>query len=311
MRYMVTGADGFIASHLCDELIKRGHQVVAFCRYHSRQELRNIHERQGLEVVWGDCTSLDTLRQVTGRLDGVFHLGAAIDVAWSIELGGAGYYELNNRLGSQLVRKFAYIRGGCRVLLMSSSEVYGTPEKAPITEKHPINPQSPYAASKAGMERDAECAGAGWSDYVIARPFNTFGPRQTKRGVISKICECRANCIEPAIPKLKLGRTDTIRDWVYVSDTVDGLIRIMEHGRQRAVYNLGTGRKTAVAEACQIAKVMPETSTGIDRGASEVLLLQADSSKAEAELGWRPEVTLEDGIARTIEWWRLELEARQ
>jgi nucleoside-diphosphate-sugar epimerase len=317
MRYMVTGADGFIASHLVDGLISLGHEVVAFVRYHSRQELRNIQPLFGkTELIWGDCVSTDTLRQVKGPLDGIFHLAAAIDVAWSLKLAPEGrcgessmdYYYINNVIGSRNVLDFA-ARLNCRCLLMSSSEVYGTPETAPIREDWPMNPQSPYALSKVAMERlGAMQANTGY-DVVIARPFNTYGPRQTCRSVIAKMCEARSHYDEACAAEsicLEMGRTDTIRDWVYVADTVDGLVKIMEKGRRGEVYNLGTGRRTTVADACKIAGVTPIRDESIDRSGNEVLLLQADAGKARSALGWEPHVTLEDGMRRTISWWQEE-----
>lgn len=303
MRYMVTGADGFIASHLCDELLARGHEVIAFCHYNSRQKLANLRECDRLRVVWGDVTCPDTLMQVPrDGIDGVFHLAAAIDVAWSLQLCSrleeGGYYFNNNTVGSRNAWQFAS-RCGARCVLMSSSEIYGTPALVPIREDWPYNPQSPYAESKVLAEIDARRAIRDGNEIVIARPFNTYGPRQTARGVIAKICAHAAEC--GTIP-IKLGNVETKRDWVYVSDTANGLIACMERGRRGEIYNLGTGRAVTVREAANMAGITQiRERCGQDRGQHEVLILQADAGKAKATLGWEPVVTLEEGLKRTIE----------
>ena len=304
MRYVVTGADGFIASHLCERLLADGHEVVAFCHYHGALTLSRLREHARLSVVWGECQSYDTLDQMPrDGIEGVFHLAAAVDVAWSLRLGDTlcdeTYYFHQNVRGTEGVLRFAASRPA-RCLVMSSSEVYGTPDFVPISEQHRISPQSPYAASKKYADVTAwRMAQAGY-DVVIARPFNTYGPRQSPRSVIGKMCIHAARGSGP----VELGDVETKRDWVYVTDTVDGLVRIMASGRRGETYNLGTGRAVTVREAAQMIGVEYVSGRGQDRGAAEVLILQADATKARETLGWEPKVRLEDGLAMTVESYR-------
>ena len=270
-RYVVTGADGFIASHLCRMLRENGNKVVAFARYHGSQKLERLKPEDYSELVWGDCTCEDTLDHVNGPIDGVFHLAAAIDVAWSLTLGraqGGGYYWMQNVFGTQQVIRFC-ARKNTRMLLMSSSEVYGTPEITPIRESDSLHPQSPYAKSKVEAELACILSAHSGGDCVRVRPFNTYGPGQSQRSVIAKICQHAAN----GKGVLKLGNVNTKRDWVYVEDTCLGLMLAMDLGRRGEVYNLGTGRSVTVAEAARIAGIEIEPGHGQDRGSAEVLVL--------------------------------------
>lgn len=314
-RYIVTGADGFIASHLCERLLNDGHHVIAFCHYHGDMSIRRLKLGDfHLSLYWGECQSPDTLAQMPrDGIDGVFHLAAAIDVAWSLRLGDrlreGSYYWQQNVLGTREVICFA-ARCNARCMVMSSSEIYGTPMFTPIRESDEYNPQSPYAESKVIAEIESLRAAQRGCDIVVARPFNTYGPRQSSRSVIAKICMHAAECtsddhderrhVQQKGPPLELGNVETKRDWVYVSDTVDGLVRIMEQGRRGEVYNLGTGRAVTVGEAAHMAGVEYVSGRGQNRGDAEVLVLLADASKARATLGWEPQIALEDGLQRTI-----------
>lgn len=300
-RYIVTGADGFIGSHLCDRLISDGHDVIAFCHYRGDMALTRLSEHPRLHIVWGAAECLDTWMQMPREhIDGIFHLAACVDVAFALRLASKldadGLYWNTNVVGTRCAIGFA-AKCNTRLLLMSSSEIYGTPALVPIRECDAYNPQSPYAESKVIAELDCQNA-LGWgADIVIARPFNTYGPRQSTRGVIAKICRHAALGHGP----LELGNVETKRDWMFVSDTVDGLTKIMERGRRGVTYNLGTGRSITVADAARMAHVEFVAGTGQDRGSAEVLILQADASRARAELGWNPEVILADGLALTID----------
>jgi nucleoside-diphosphate-sugar epimerase len=209
------------------------------------------------------------------------------------------YYYLNNVIGSRNVMEWCD-EHKVRCMLMSSSEVYGTPEAWPIREDFPLNPQSPYAESKVAMEHlgllDTRY------DVVIARAFNTYGPRQTPRAVVAKIARHRA--LYGAGSEIEMGRTDTVRDWCYVEDTVDGLVKIMQHGKRRVTYNIGTGRALKVADVLKLAGLVAKTGESFDRASDEVLLLLADADKLRYVLLWDAKTTFEEGLAKTVEWWR-------
>jgi len=304
VRYLVTGADGFIGSHLCHRLVADGHEVVAFCHYRGDLDLSRLRITNGLTVEWGCVECADTWAQIPREgFDGVFHLAALIDVAWSLRLAerleDGGAYANTNVVGTLNAIQFA-ARCNARMLMMSSSEVYGTPETVPIKEADRLHPQSPYAASKCLCEAMCEEHICDGHEIVIARPFNTYGPGQSTRAVLGKITRHAALADDGAV--LSLGNPTTRRDWVYVEDTVDGLIRIMQMARRGSTYNLGTGRAVAVEDAvamCGIKDV--RWWTGQDRGAHEVLILQADATRARKDLGWEPKVSLEDGLRRTME----------
>ena len=305
MRYVVTGADGFIASHLCERLLADGHEVIGFCHYRGSLELARLPSHPRLRVVWGAVECADTIREQipTSGIDGVFHLAALVDVAFSLVLGrdlmSGGFYWATNFIGTGNVLDFAG-RCNARMLMMSSSEVYGTPATVPIREYDELRPQSPYATSKAMAEHSCAAKVRVGSDVVIARPFNTYGPRQSSRSVIGKMCLHAACWTGPC----QLGNVETKRDWVYVTDTVDGLVRIMENGRRGETYNLGTGRAVTVREAAQMIGVEYVAGTGQNRGAAEVLILQANAMRAKLDLGWEPKVRLEDGLKIMVESYR-------
>jgi nucleoside-diphosphate-sugar epimerase len=301
---------------LADRLLADGHHVIGFAHYRGDMKLTRLKPHPRLEIVWGFCEHADTMAQIPhDGVDGLFHLAALIDVAWSLRLnplyGDGGAYWAANVIGTRVVAEWC-ARHNVRMMFQSSSEVYGTPLIVPINERDAINPQSPYAWTKVIGENElGRACSRGGCDIVFARPFNTYGPRQSPRSVIAKICmhaaECRSDDhnerrFHATDNPLQLGNVETKRDWLHVSDTVDGLVKIMERGRRGETYNLGTGRSVTVREAAAMAGVTQiETGTGQNRGDAEVLILQADASKARATLGWEPKIALEDGLRSTVE----------
>ena len=310
MRYVVTGADGFIASHLVDALLAAGHEVVALCRRRSRRDLANlVSPRDGQTIVWGDVCHLDTMAEIHGPIEGIYHLAAPVDVAESLRLGvDDGYFYDQIVHGTENMIEVAD-RLKTRLFFMSSSEVYGTPTRTPIREDDAPNPQSPYAIAKLDAEARVVRYARRGGEAVIARAFNSYGPRQTDRAITGKACRWAAE--RPSEP-MPCGRVDTSRDWTYVDDTVEGLRAVMDRGWNGEVYNLGTGIKHTVLDVIELAGVTPmQLQDGEQwRGRAEVVVLQAERAKSFGALGWVPQVSLPDGIQRTVRWWREYLEGQ-
>ncbi len=306
---LVTGAGGFIGSHLVEALVERGARVRAFVRYNSRRDWGFVGAlapatRARVEVVAGDLRDTDA---VAGAMRGTtiaFHLGAMVAIPYSYvhprEVVEA------NVLGTLNVLLAARDQGLERVVHTSTSEVYGTAQYVPIDEKHPLVGQSPYSASKIGADQIAESFHrADELPVAVVRPFNTYGPRQSARAVIPTI-------ISQALAgeRILIGARHPTRDLCYVEDTVRGFVRVAEcEAAAGQVINLGTGRETAIGDLVDlIVKLVGrrvEVVTDPARlrpGRSEVERLLADNAKARRLLDWAPQVELEEGLRRTIRW---------
>ncbi len=306
---LVTGAGGFIGSHLVEALVDRGARVRALVRYTSRADLGALAQssqevRDGVEVVQGDLRNRDVIAAAMEGVSTVFHLGALISIPYSYVSPEEAV--TTNVLGTLNVLQIARSSGVRRVVQASTSEVYGTAQYVPIDEKHPLQGQSPYSASKIGADKLAESFGRTYRlPVVLVRPFNTFGPRQSTRAVIPTIITQLLRGSE-----LQLGSLHPRRDFTYVSDTVAGFVRAAEAPdiEQREI-NLGTGRDVSIAEVvAMVAKIMdraPRITTSEERQRpveSEVDRLCASTKLARECLGWKAQVTLEDGLRRTVEW---------
>lgn len=306
---LVTGAGGFIGSHLCERLVQAGARVRAFVRYNSRGDtglLADIepHTRAAIEVVAGDLRDYEAVRQAIDGCDIVFHLGALIAIPYSY-LHPREVTEVNV-LGTLNVLQAARAAGTKRVIHTSTSEVYGTAESPKITEHHRLQGQSPYAASKIAADKLVESFHRSYGlPTVTVRPFNTYGPRQSMRAVIPTIV---AQAIRG--PRIRIGSLTATRDFTFVTDTADGFIAA---ARADAVlgeeFNLGTDSEITVGEVIEhVARLLgrplsPEVETDRLRpSASEVYRLRSDNSKAAARLGWRPTVPFDTGLAAVIEW---------
>lgn len=309
-RVLVTGADGFLGSHLTERLVTLGAQVRAFCLYNSQGSLGWLDHadpamRAALDARLGDIRDARFVEECCRDIDTVFHLAALIAIPYSY-LAPESFVDTNVK-GTLNVLEGAR-RAGCRrVIQTSTSEVYGTPETLPIRESHPLQGQSPYSASKIAADKMCEAYHCSFKlPVVTVRPFNTYGPRQSARAVLPAIL----TQLLAGHTLVKLGRLDARRDLLFVTDTVDGFVRAGEAPDvEGKVIQLGTGRMVSVGELFEIAC----RSLGVDArieqetqrfrpDASEVMALQADPSKAKALLGWEPQVTLEDGLRRTAEW---------
>lgn len=308
---VVTGAGGFIASHLVEELVRTGAHVRALVHYDSRGSIGWLEDsppdvRARVRITPGDITSPWTLESLVEGADVVFHLAALIAIPYSFRDPSA--YIQTNVAGTLNVLESSRRAGVRRIVHTSTSEVYGTAQYVPIDERHPICPQSPYAASKAAADHLALSYHAAFgTPVVVLRPFNTFGPRQSLRAVIPTI---GAQLL--AGRRVRLGDTRPTRDFTYVTDTVDGFIRAATAPEIEGVtLQLGTGREISVGDLAltmaQLLSVPLDIEVDPARvrpRASEVERLVSDSSLAAAKLGWRPQVTLEDGLRRTFEWLR-------
>jgi NAD dependent epimerase/dehydratase len=309
---LVTGADGFIGSHVVERLIADGARVRAFCLYNSRGSWGWLDEldpnaKAGLDVRLGDIRDARFVEAATDGVEVVLHLAALIAVPYSY-VAPESFVDTNVR-GTLNVLEASRRAGVRRFVQVSTSEVYGTPESLPIRETHPIQAQSPYAASKAAAD---QLALSFWRSFglpvVVLRPFNTYGPRQSARAVVATILRQ----LLAGQTEIRLGRLDPRRDLTYVADTVDGLVRAASaSGVDGETIQLGSGRAESVAELLGIATgILGVTASAVQEDArlrpdaSEVLVLQSDPSKARELLGWEPQTSLEDGIRATIDWLR-------
>jgi NAD dependent epimerase/dehydratase len=313
---LVTGAAGFIGSHLVEKLGRAGAQVRAFVRYNSRNDYGWLEQvdralTDEIEIFRGDLANPEAVGNAVRGCDTIFHLGALIPIPYSYR--HPREFVAANVVGTLNILEACRRETVRRLVHTSTSEVYGTAVRVPIDEQHPLNAQSPYAATKIGAD---QLALSFWRSFetpvVIARPFNTFGPRQSARAVIPTL-------ITQALGReeVELGSTHPTRDFLYVEDLVSGMARCAEaEGVEGEVVNLGSGAEISIAELAGrvfqlVGRDLPITFSP-DRARpplSEVERLLADSSKAERLLGWTPEVGLEEGLRRTIEWFAGFLDA--
>lgn len=306
-RVLVTGAGGFIGSHLCERLIELGASVRAFVEYNSLGSwgwLDQSARRDEVDVVLGDVRDPDSTVAAAVGIDTVFHLAALIAIPFSYEAPLA--YMQTNALGTANVLRAAQ-RAECRLVVhTSTSEVYGTAQYVPIDEAHPLQAQSPYAASKIAADKLAESFHLSFGVPVATlRPFNTYGPRQSARAVIPTILTQLL-----ADDRVALGNVSPTRDFTYVTDTAEAFVLIADApdavGR---VLNSGTGTEISIEELVERSEAVVGKRALVEREpervrpeGSEVERLCADAGAARALLGWEPRVTLDDGLARTAEW---------
>ena len=306
---LVTGAGGFIGSHLTEQLVRQGTKVRCFVRYNSRNDpglLRMLpyEVRERLEIVMGDLRDPDGVLKAVEGIEIIFHLGAIVPIPYSY-IHPREVMETNAG-GTLNVLLAARDMGVQRVIHTSTSEVYGTAEYVPIDEKHPLNAQSPYSASKIAADKLVESFHLSYDLPVeTVRPFNTYGPRQSDRAVIPTI-------IAQALTQdeVLLGAMQPRRDLTYVTDTVSGLIAAARiENVEGEVINLGCGEDISVGDlAQQIIQLIGRNvklvfdPTRIRPPRSEVQQLIADNTKAGQLLGWEAKVDLEEGLRTTIEW---------
>jgi dTDP-glucose 4,6-dehydratase len=306
---LVTGAGGFIASHLVEDLVRRGSDVRAFVRYNSRGDpgLLNMlpaEVRTEVEIISGDLRDADAVHRAIKGISCVFHLGALIAIPYSY-VHPREVVE-TNVLGTLNVLMAARELGVDRIVHTSTSEVYGTAQRVPIDESHPLQGQSPYSASKIGADKIAESFYRSFDLPVVTlRPFNTYGPRQSARAVIPTI-------ITQALTQetVHLGNIHARRDLTYVSDTVAGFVKVaVARGVEGEAFNLGSSMEIEVQALAEeiIALIGKPVRIVTDASRlrpekSEVQRLISDNRLAQKRLGWVPEVELQEGLRRTIDW---------
>jgi NAD dependent epimerase/dehydratase len=308
-RVLVTGAGGFIGSHLVEYLVARGGRVRGFVRYNSRSDRGWLDRLEPsiadeVDVFTGDFVNPEAVANAIEGCEVILHLGALIPIPYSYQ--HPREFVETNVVGTLNVLEAARRADIARIVQVSTSEVYGSAQEVPIPEEHPLHPQSPYAATKVGADQLAlSYARAFDLPVVIARPFNTFGPRQSARAVIPTV-------ITQVLTRerLELGATEPTRDFLYVTDTAAGIARCAEvDGIVGEVFNLGTGHEISIAKMVELVFATVGKDAPIERAeerlrppGSEVDRLCAAVEKARLQLGWEATVTFEDGLRQTIDW---------
>lgn len=313
---LVTGADGFIGSHLTQALLAKGYHVRALSLYNSfndRGWLEGL-EHPELEVVSGDVRDPALCRHIVHGMDTVFHLAALIAIPYSY-VAPDSYVDTNVK-GTLNICQAA--RDACtrRVVITSTSEVYGTARYVPIDEKHPKQPQSPYSATKIGADALAlSFHNAFELPVVVARPFNTYGPRQSARAIIPTII----SQIAAGKRRIQVGDLTPTRDFNYVADTAAGFIALAETpGIEGREINIATGTEVSMKQTLEtIASLMGvDVEFEVDPqrlrpAGSEVFRLCGDNTLITSLTDWRPRVTLEQGLQRTIDWFTVPANLRR
>jgi len=305
---LVTGAGGFIGSHLTERLLAMGASVRAFVHYNSRNDPGFLAGLEGesdrLRIVTGEICDPEAVRRAAEGVDVIFHLAALVGIPYS-------YQHVHqvvevNTLGTLNVLTAARENGVRRIVHTSTSEVYGTARQVPIDELHPKQPQSPYSASKIAADALALSHHLSFElPVTICRPFNTYGPRQSDRAIIPALIAQALHRDE-----IVVGNLTPTRDFTFVTDTVAGFIKLAEADRCLGEeINLGTGEEISIGELAQTIIRLTGRNVELVRSAermrptaSEVQRLCSNNAKASALAGWSPEVSLEEGLSATIEW---------
>lgn len=308
---VVTGADGFIGSHVTQRLIAEGAKVRALCVYNSNGSFGWLDdlspaERDAVDLRLGDVRDAEFVSDLVKGADVVLHLAALIAIPYSYQAPRS--YVETNVVGTLNVLEAVRRHGVPRLVNTSTSEVYGTPKTVPITIDNELRGQSPYSATKIAADKLCEAWASSFETPVLVlRPFNTFGPRQSARAVIPTVLQQMLGGVE----KIHLGSLTPRRDFTFVADTADGFIKAAtaEIPLQGQVIQLGTGRDVTIGELVEMArKVTGSTAEIITEEvrvrpeASEVMHLLSDPAQALAELGWAPQTSLEEGLRQSAEW---------
>jgi NAD dependent epimerase/dehydratase len=308
MKVLVTGSEGFIGSHLTELLVEKGFEVKAFVRYNFKNDWGWLEEskyKNDIEIYTGDVRDFDSVYDAMKDVDVVFHLAALIGIPYSY-ISPLAYIKTNTE-GTYNVLESGRKLNLKRIIITSTSEIYGTAQYVPIDEKHPYNPQSPYAASKAAADHLALSYYRSFGTPVtIIRPFNTYGPRQSARAVIPTII----SQILAGKKQIKLGNLSPTRDLNYVKDIANGFITVGLHENTIGnVYNLGTGQEISIGDLAEKIIELTEKEVEIIEDTqrirpekSEVERLLSNAEKAKKTTGWKPKYMLEEGLKETIDW---------
>jgi NAD dependent epimerase/dehydratase len=309
---LVTGAGGFIGSHLVEALVAKGAEVKTLVRYNSRNDwgmLENLPPvvKDNLDITTGDIIDFGVVKKAIKNCDIVFHLAALIGIPYSYNAPES--YVNTNVKGTLNILQASLDEGVEKIVHTSTSEVYGTAKYVPIDENHPLQGQSPYSASKIGGDMLAHSYFLSFNAPVaIIRPFNTFGPRQSARAVIPTIISQGLSA-----QKIRLGSLTPVRDLTYVKDTVNGFIKVAESDHSIGqIINIGNGKGITIGELAKKILILmgcPNIPIQADEERvrpekSEVMQLICDNSKAKRMIGWYPECSLDQGLEETIDWIR-------
>lgn len=318
-RVLVTGADGFIGSHLVERLLEESASVSAFCVYNSNGSYGWLDELgaeriASLNLQLGDIRDARSVRRAVADVDVVFHLGALVAIPYSYQAPES--FVDTNITGTLNMLEAVRDAGSVRMVHTSTSEVYGTPETVPIRESHPLCGQSPYAASKIAADQLCEAYARSFETEVVTlRPFNTYGPRQSTRAVIPTIL----SQLLVGRREVRLGNLTPRRDLTFVADTVDGFVRMANTDLLRGtLVHLGTGQAVSIGElfdlCCKVTDVEARAVTDSERvrpDASEVQVLLSDPGRAKEVLAWEPLYTLEDGLNEAARWLQPRVDAQR
>jgi len=312
---LVTGAGGFIGSHLCEALVKEGADVRGLVHYNSRNDWGNLEHLpasvlQQLDVHLGSIRDPFVCNELSRGVDTIFHLAAMVAVPYSYTAPSS--FVETNVVGTLNILEAAKQQGVQRVVITSSSEVYGSAQYTPIDESHPLSAQSPYSASKIGAEKISESYWRSFGTPVVTlRPFNVYGPRQSARAFIPSVLSQVLTTDE-----VRVGHLDPRRDMTFVSDTVRGFIAAAAtEGIEGRIFNLGGGEAFSMRELLDtIVRTTQRSVTVVEERArlrppsSEVHELVSDSSAAASVLGWSSHVDLAEGLERSADWVAAHLE---
>ncbi|TKX30202.1 NAD-dependent dehydratase [Campylobacter sp. MIT 12-5580] len=311
MKILITGADGFIGSHLCECLHAKGHKIRALSQYNSFNfwgHLEHLPCKNELEIISGDLRDSFFCEKITAGMDAVFHLGALIAIPYSYEAPKS--YVDTNIIGTLNMLEAAKKAKVGHFIHTSTSEVYGTALYSPIDEKHPLQPQSPYSASKIAADM---LALSYYNTYempiIIARPFNAYGPRQSARAIIPSIIIQ----ILSGAKELKLGDLSPTRDLNFVLDTCEGFASLLELSSFGEVFNIGSGVEHSMQEVLDIIQSILGTNIKVSQDKerlrpknSEVFRLISDSSKLQKASSWKSRFDLKEGLKQTLAWFEKE-----
>ena len=308
-KVLITGADGFIGSHLTERLAKEGAVVKALSQYNSFNNwgwLEDVDCKNDIEVLSGDVRDSNYIREITKGVDVIFHLAALIAIPYSY-VAPDSYIDTNIK-GTLNICQAAKDNNVSKTIITSTSEVYGTAKYVPIDENHPKQPQSPYSATKIGADAIAKSFYNAFElPVVIARPFNTYGPRQSARAIIPTII----TQIASGKKEIKLGDLTPTRDFNYVKDTCEGFVKIANcenvNGEE---INIGSNYEISMKDTLELIKKIMNSdvefvvdSQRIRPKNSEVNRLWCDNTKIKKLTGFEPKYTIEDGLKETIEWF--------
>ena len=308
--YLVTGADGFIGSHLVEHLLGQGHKVRALGMYNSFGDtgwLRDLAPNSNLEVTLGDIRDLQVCEDIVQGVDGVFHLAALIGIPYSYS--AVDSYIQTNVMGTSNICRALVKSSKSPIITMSTSEVYGTAKQVPINESHPLQAQSPYSASKIAADAMATSYHNAFElPLTVARPFNTYGPRQSRRAFIPSVISQILNDAS----EIKVGDITTTRDLTFVQDTAKSLCNLMEKSNHTGeVFNIGTNNEHSIASIIEMIQEILGTNLPLSQDPlrirpekSEVHRLVCDNTKLLALTGQSPSTEIKEGLNLTIEWMK-------